>query len=384
MNICLVSTGHDARDDRLYFKQAKSLAKEHQVTLIAPSRAGSSRPQDDDVTFVRLDIKPGKVSRLLRAAWLALTLPRAHYDVIHLSDIETMPFALLFRWRCKAKIALDIWEANYERILGPRKRPSIIRRALAHAVRTAERIVAARCDLVMTADIAIAESLGPSIKPLVVFNYPLLSVLTCDKLEIDQMEKRYKGRTCLIYHGSMAEERGVLSAIEAMRYVRRAFPEAKLLLVGTFANELLRRVNSLVELHDLRDDVDLVGWVDHSQIGKYLAVSKVGLVPFARTRKFEKNIPQKIFEYWAMALPVVATDLSPIAPYVERCQGGILIKTNDAQTLAGAVCKLMDRPDRARQMGLRGRFMVQSEWRWERVEGSFLAAFRALEKTLDG
>jgi len=232
--------------------------------------------------------------------------------------------------------------------------------------------------LVLTADGAIAESLGPLVKPTVIFNYPLLSVLAVAPEEVRTLRRKYEGARCLIYHGSMAEERGVLAAVGAMRYLRDRHPNAKLLLVGQMPESLGVRVRGMLGRLGLDEAVDLVGWVDHSQVGKYLAVSEIGLVPFARTRKFERNIPQKIFEYWAAGLPVVATDLDPIRHFVGQCDGGVLTESNDPLLLAQAISSLLSQPGAAGEMGKRGRVMVEKSWRWERMEADLLAAYRTL------
>lgn len=376
----MLCTGQDARDDRLYYKEARSLAKEHDVTIIAPSAHAGPLPSDDRITLIRLWHKPSKVSRALAAIRLVFSMRREDYDVLHIADSEMLPWCPFLRWRCKGKIVCDIWEANYELILGPGEKPGPLRRILAFLFRSMERWVTRRCDLVLTADEAIAETFRPQVQPTVIFNYPLLSVLAAQSGELADLQKRYENSRCLIYHGSMTEERGVLAAIEAMHHVRLAHPNAKLLLVGSIQGDLATRVAALLRRLELKEAVDLVGLVDHAEVGKYLAVSEIGLVPFAHTRKFEKNIPQKIFEYWAAGMPVVGTDLTPIRHYVSRCEGGLLTESNDPMVLAQAICSLLSQPETAKRMGMRGKAMVENEWRWEPMEEKLLAAYRALDK----
>lgn len=378
MRICIVSTAHDARDDRLYYKEVRSLAKEHKVTLIAPLAKNGQLSEDGTITFIRLQCKSSKISRALMVFRLLFTMPRNRYDVIHISDNEMLPFCLFLKWRCNAKIVCDIWEANYEMILGTAAKPSLTRRLLASLFHSMEKWVASRCDLVLTADSAIAESLGPNVNATVIFNYPLLDVLSTEPAELDLLRIKYEGARCIIYHGSMSEERGILAAIEAMYYVRAKHPHAKLLLVGRIPESLSAKVSSLIDRMGLEEGISLVGWVDHTEVGKYLAISEIGLVPFERTRKFEKNIPQKIFEYWAVGIPIIATDLAPIRCYVSQCEGGLLTESNDPEVLSHAICSLLDQPQIAKQMGMRGKSKVEDCWRWERMETELLDKFRTL------
>jgi glycosyltransferase involved in cell wall biosynthesis len=180
----------------------------------------------------------------------------------------------------------------------------------------------------------------------------------------------------------MGEERGVLAAVEAMGHVRQSDSDATLLLVGRMPEALESAVRQTMSRLGLGAEVRCVDWVDYRKVGAYLAVSEIGLVPFARTKKFEKNIPQKIFEYWAVGLPVIATDLAPIRYYVDRCGGGILTETNEPELLARTICALLAQPVLAREMGLKGKAMVERAWRWEHMEADLLAAYRELAESV--
>jgi glycosyltransferase involved in cell wall biosynthesis len=375
MKICMVSTSHDASDDRLYFKEARSLAKVFDVTLLAPSAADRPGGDPDGLAFARLRCGPSKASRAFMAIRLLFELRHRGYDVIHLSDAETVPLAPLFKRICKAKVVCDIWEANYETLLGPGADPPFYRRAFAALYRWVENIAARQADLVLTADEEIARGLAPAIRATVIFNYPILSLLAPEPAALAEIKAKYGGARILIYHGSMSEERGILAAIEAMALVRAEHPTAKLLLVGRMPEHLEKRAQSLISRLELHDAVAREGWVSHTEVGKYLAISEVGIVPFNRTKKFEKNIPQKIFEYWAAGLPVVATDLPPIRRFVNECGGGLLTASNRPNVISAAICELLDQPVRAREMGERGKAKVESKWRWEMAESKLLSAY---------
>ena len=378
MKVCLLSTGHDARDDRFYFKEARSLAKQHDVTVIAPWLYGRHTWDHPGIHFTELRSSVNKLRRVLALLRVLLTTRRGAFDVIHVVDIEAIPIVRLLRWRTRAKVVCDIWEANYELLLGPTQSPSTLRRCAASAFRAVERWTAAGSDLVLTADPAIAEGLGSSISATVIFNYPLLTLLTAVGEQVDLLRSQLGDRRFIVYHGSMGQERGVLEAVEAIAKVRREIPSATLLLVGVMPAQLAKNVRTTMNRLGVEDGVLCPGWIDHSKVGRYLHLAEIGLVPFARTPKFAKNIPQKIFEYWAVGIPVVATDLEPIRHYVSRCGGGVLTPTNDPTLIAEAVVELLSRPALAAEMGEKGRAAVESAWNWAYMEEELLAAYSRL------
>lgn len=80
-----------------------------------------------------------------------------------------------------------------------------------------------------------------------------------------------------------------------------------------------------------------------------------------------------ILEYMAAGLPVVATDVGGIAEAVEHGQTGLLVPSNDAAALAGAILELLRDPQRCAALGRNARrrcaerFEIQHAVRqWER------------------
>jgi glycosyltransferase involved in cell wall biosynthesis len=379
LKICIISTAHDARDDRLYYKQARSLAKKHEVSLIAPIFSGNQSWSDETVNFSRLNSGISKKARTLAALGLIYSIPYKKYDLIHISDIELMPLIPVIKRRTGAKIVYDIWEANYELILGPSDHPSRLRRTIASALRAVERAIAHDCDLVTTADSGIAEAFDSCVHTEAIYNYPLLPVPETSFSDSEALFAELGRKRFVIHVGSMSEERGTIAAIKMMSHVCKRHTDAALLLVGKIPNDIKSEICDVISGGGLKDNVVFVDWVDHKEIWKYLSIAEIGLVPFARTKKFEKNIPQKIFEYWATGIPVVGTDLKPMRHYFDICGGGILAARNDPEQMSIAVCTLLDRPELKREMGKKGLQMVEKEWRWDRMEKILLDIYETLD-----
>jgi glycosyltransferase involved in cell wall biosynthesis len=73
-----------------------------------------------------------------------------------------------------------------------------------------------------------------------------------------------------------------------------------------------------------------------------------------------------IMEAMAFELPVVATDVGGVPEVVERDSEGLLVPAGDAAALADALEVVMDDPERAREMGRRGRAKIEQDFRAER------------------
>ena len=56
----------------------------------------------------------------------------------------------------------------------------------------------------------------------------------------------------------------------------------------------------------------------------------------------------------SFGLPVIATNINALPEIVRDGETGLLIPQKDPAALAGAICRLMDKPEEARALGRRG------------------------------
>jgi glycosyltransferase involved in cell wall biosynthesis len=78
--------------------------------------------------------------------------------------------------------------------------------------------------------------------------------------------------------------------------------------------------------------------------------------------KFMKNIPSKMFEYWACGLPVLASDLPPIRQFLVDGENGYLFAPASAAQLAERTAHLLCNSEQCRSLGRAGRRMVETQW----------------------
>lgn len=377
MRVCVLSVSRDCMDDRLLFRETMSIARRHQVTLLAPSLRGIV-PHVPDMEYHPVPSRQGLVARLLLVPVAVSMALRARPDVVHLHDFELV-FAIPFlKALTHAKVIYDVWEANYEMMAESRKLPRAITRLAAPAFRTVERGLSRCCDLVVTADGEIAKVYRDVAHVVVVNNYPILGVSTPAQERLLSLKNRYDGRRCLVYVGSMAEERGLYLMLEIVALLREKVPNVTLLLVGQLDDSQRARVARTIREKALELNVDAVGWVPFGDVVNYIAISEIGLIPFLRTAKFMKNIPQKQFDYMACGIPVVGTDLPPISQYVGEAGCGRLVSQPRPEEFANVLVSLLGNDEERRIMGLRGRQAVAEKWNWDKAEERLLAAYDEL------
>lgn len=99
--------------------------------------------------------------------------------------------------------------------------------------------------------------------------------------------------------------------------------------------------------------VRLLDRVPFAQVPEYLLAADVVAVPQRDTSDTRGQVPAKIFDAMALAVPVIATRVSMIPEILEGC--GALVPPGDVAALAQGIGRLLDHPDEARVLGQRAR-----------------------------
>jgi glycosyltransferase involved in cell wall biosynthesis len=206
----------------------------------------------------------------------------------------------------------------------------------------------------------------PARRTIVVHNYPRLEEFAW----ADACTGRPPGG--LLYLGGVSRIRGVFEMIAALRLVPAELG-ARLTLVGeiqppALVPDVRRAAEGL--------PVNLVGWQDREGVARHLSAAAVGLVLLHPTPEYLESRPVKLFEYMAAGLPVIASDFPPWRRIVEGAGCGLLVDPLDPRAIAAAVCRLLERPAEAREMGRRGREAVRTTYNWEREVPALLGMYR--------
>jgi glycosyltransferase involved in cell wall biosynthesis len=132
------------------------------------------------------------------------------------------------------------------------------------------------------------------------------------------------------------------------------------------------------ELNLDETNVYLQSRVPTYEVPRLILSAKIGLIPLPNTKKMSRNIPTKLFEYWYCGVPVVASDLPPIAQYVEKAEGAYLVKPDDVEAWADKIIALLDAPQEAGAMAEKGRALVVNECNWDTEKRKLKALYDTL------
>ena len=299
-------------------------------------------------------------------------------DVILVRDLPLAPAAIWVGQLLKTPVVLDMAEdypgllrALWEnRVAKPMDR--LVRNpTLASFV---ERWVLRRIDgvvCVIEESAARVRSLGVAeAKITVVRNTPM----TID-LPSNPRSNQDAGEELLIaYLGLIERHRGVHDLIRAVAECRKRNWPVKLVVVGDGVG--LPEIQKLAtELGVLGRGVELLGRLENRRALDVIAKADVGAIPHIPCDAWNSTIPNKLFDYMSLGLPVLASDVPPVQRIVIQEACGVCYRSGDIMDLVSKIEELRSRSARKR-MAAAGMAAITERYNWTNDSERLDAALR--------
>jgi len=363
---------HPAHDTRILHRECKTLAAAgYEVVLVVPR---DREMVEDGVTIRPVPIPTGRADRMLRTVrHVYQAALREHADLYHFHDPELIPTALLLKLHGKVVVA-DVHENVPQDILTKFWLPERVRRPVAWIADKLEGLAAFSADAVIAATPMIARRF-PADKTLVVRNYPIPDEWA------SVASTTYAERPPLVaYVGKIEAIRGPREMVEAVGAIDDV-PGIRLAMAGEYAPRELE-----TELRCLPgwDRVDNMGFLSRPQVGELLGRSRIGLVLLPPGPNHTEAQPNKLFEYMAASLPVIASNFPLWKDLIEGLDCGLVVNPLDPGEIAQAISTLLKDPARAEAMGRRGREAVSAKYNWSIEARAFLGLYEQLTATGGG
>lgn len=112
----------------------------------------------------------------------------------------------------------------------------------------------------------------------------------------------------ITYHGTLSQNRGIHNLIKAVYLlIKEGFDNLRLLLVGSGKDEDYFK-EEVIRL-GIKDYVKFTGLVPYNKVPSVISIADLAVIPLPKSEWWEYQSPIKIFEYLAMGIPMIATDL---------------------------------------------------------------------------
>lgn len=370
MKVCILTTAHSPFDERIFHKEAHSLAEAgYEVVIIAPY------PESQTKEGIRIQAVPPltvRADRLRRLKPIYQAAVAEDADIYHFHDPDLIPVGLRLSRKQKKPVIYDVHEYYGDSLLTRYWLPKPLRKFVARTVDFLEKRSARSFAGIITVNGHMAELFRrKNPEGEILHNYPL-------KRQFEFPRPQAAKQPVILYLGGINRERGLEVILQAMSLVRAKHPEALCELVGPVETDDLGP--EFAELAPWLEggNISLRGKVPYEQVPGILAQSSIALVPLLPTLNYRKAIPVKLLEYMAAGLPVVGSRFGYIEEIIGKNQCGLLSEPGDPESLARDICTLIEDPEQALLYAQNGWDAFQREYTWESEQTKLLSLYERI------
>ncbi len=350
--VCHLSTIHPTNDIRIFHKECRTLAQAgyetHYVTV------GSFEDfSEDGVQIHGVNVQSRRRWRRfsLSAYQVYKKALELDCDLYHLHTLDLLPYI----WALKAKgkkVIYDAHEDQPRQTLSREFIPKSFRKIIAGIIEILEWRASRKIDGVVAATPFIRDRfLKLNKNSISATNYPVkFDFVTAP----DGITRTIDFTAC--YVGSMNRVRGLM---EMVRACERA--KVGLLIAGGIDQkfrELVQRERGWKRVTDL-------GTVDRKGVIEIFSRAHVGFVLYHPEPNHVNAVPNKIFEYLAAGIPIIASNFPGWKKLIEEEKCGFAVEPTSISEISKALDYLRKNPKEAQAMGNRGRKAVLEKYTWE-------------------
>lgn len=364
MKVSVLTSVHRWNDPRIFERQAQSLDRHgYSVTLLAPGAP------NDLSTSVKLSGPPlpkNRLSRMTTTSFRLFRLALKDTDVVHFHDPELLIFMLAVKpFRRKLLWIYDVHEDYAEQISEKSWLPRFLRRPASKVFSRLETFASNFCDLIVTATPQISQRFDPA-KVALVQNFPKSE--TFPSLSQETSEDHFR----VVHLGLLNNRRGAATIAQALRMLP---VESKIVF------EQMGPVESDQFLNDANARIRIHKPAKQSEALKLLASADAAALLFYPGPNHDFSQPNKLFEYLAMGLPIIASEIPHWKNLISACSGNAqYVDPHDPQQVAQALTDLEKNSKRTERLARSS--AARTTYGWESEEQSLLDGYMTLKRRL--
>jgi glycosyltransferase involved in cell wall biosynthesis len=374
-------------------KEAKSLLKEgHEVAILSYLYNGLQKEElINGIKVFRFRI-PKQIAK--KALGLSLQLPfyrwiwqRAiartgwcyAFDVVHINDLPLCSVTEFLKKKYGLPIVADMHE-NYPYLVAEQPYMDSL---FARLFLSKKKWFLKEKEWLEKADaiICVAEEMKQRIKSIlinplrieVVPNTPGITELSSSMLNYTSIAEKYSGKFNILYVGGIDPVRGIDILIQSAKLVVQIIPDCKFIIVGD--GKILPDMKKLAISIQLDNNIIFEGWKPQDEIGSYISVSDVCIIPHRKSPQTDNSSPNKLFQYFWFKKPVISSDCTSVEKIIiaEKC--GMIYHDNSPGELAERIIYLYEDPGAGIEMGKNGSNAVLNKYNWESTVAPLLSVY---------
>ncbi len=376
MRICLITSGHKPYDERIFYKEARSLAKKYDDVWIVSPYPEYIPEEKDGVKFLSVPLNSRNwIDRFAKMRELYKVALSLNADIYHCHEPESLLVAVKLKKKLSCKIIFDSHEM-YSATLAERS-PTSLQKLIMLIYKQFEYTKVRRCDYVLGVSWSVSDYLKR-----IVGAERVATIFNCTSPDIfgEVPEKKWEEETIICHDGTLPFLRGLKTMVKAIEIVSKNY-SIKFKIIGDVFGEEKEWLESYMTTHNLEDVIDRTGWLDYREVGSAFSGCHIGLLALQKLPNHVIAAPNKIFNYMYFGLPFVSPDhCIDLKKLIEEEKCGISADSTSATSYANAISYLIEHREVAIDMGSNARRASEERYCWPMMEKRLLSVYKQLEK----
>jgi glycosyltransferase involved in cell wall biosynthesis len=323
-------------------------------------------PQVHVIPIQRYKNKHERMRKGVREAYRAALSINA--DIYHFHDPELIRAGIWLKLHGK-KVIYDVHENYFANILLKKWISKPLRWIYSFSYLIMEKISLFLFDGIIVVVPDMARRFNKN-KTIVLPNYPVLDFFVDLKKTTNDSNGFLFG-----YLGGISSVRNFNFLLKAFEISHRISKNVKMLLVGPIEDQELKENISKMQ-NKYPDSFSYISRKPYKEALQIMKNCDAGIIVLKPLPNVLNSSPNKLFEYMALGLPIVASDFPAWHKVLDEAKCTVYVDPLNVNDIAEKMVFLANNPEKAKQMGKRGKKIAFEKYNWEKVEGKLVTLYK--------
>ena len=363
--ICIVTCTHPPDDERIYFKQIKTLLKAQYFIYYYTFWDTKIDLSEENLVHINCNPKMMTKSKFIQLV-LDFLLSKNNIKSLHIHEFDLLSLIKKIKVRSSIKTIYDVHEAHLEMWDVFSSRNYLFKRIINYFLWQNEKSKLKYVDQIITVTNILVKRYNAIHKKVIYLpNYPIL---------IKQKIKKIKSKN-IIYHGQLSDERGILNLLEAFSIINKKEKLVKLYLAGAPKNkEFLKKIEQFIIKNKMESNVLILGLIKHEEMIEILHNCMVGIIPFKDNKFTRMGLPVKLFEFMMTKCAIVTVDFPLIKSHIgDSC---LYFKSGDIKDLSNKIYQIISNNNLCNSLVNSAFDLVYKKYNWEKIESDLIDFYK--------
>lgn len=192
----------------------------------------------------------------------------------------------------------------------------------------------------------------------------------------DELRREFgleKDNKVVLFVGRLYHRKGLETLLQSVPAVLKEFSNVRFVISGKGFKKKEESLRNLAKELGIEDDVTFLGYVSDEKLPHLYSASDIFVLP-----AIYENFPFAILEAQSSGLPVISTNVGGIPEFLENNNNGFLIEPREPNQLAQKILALLQDSNLAKDMGDRGRKLIEEKLDWSLITNQVIELYHKL------